>query len=152
MRVWKEPNRQGGFYVCTKIGKRENRSFFSAPSNDIDHADLGYISNRFPIVNTEKRAEDFKRLYKNSWIKVSKYQKELMEHCIGISWKKKKPYRNYFFTNFMDKDWNELVKKGLADKSMESPNNDGNIYFWLTRQGVEYLLDRSITEKYYKEL
>ncbi|WP_242859897.1 hypothetical protein [Clostridium drakei] len=73
-----------------------------------------------------------------------------MKHCIGLDYKKK-PYRNYFCTCPGDKDWNELVDKGLAIKSKKEPNN-GCIYFWLSRQGVEYVLEKSVGEKVYNEL
>lgn len=151
MKVEKEPGRHGGFNIYVIIGRKENKSYFSAPSENIDHAGLEYISDRFPIINTKKKTDDFKRLYKNLWIEITDYQRELMEHCIGLNYKKK-PYRNYFFTKETDKDWNELVQKGLAIKSLNRPIEDGYMYFWLTRQGIEFILRKSVSENFYKEL
>lgn len=88
---------------------------------------------------------------KSLLIEVTPYQLELMQHCVGIG-RKRKPYRNYFFTQETDKDWNELVEKGLAQKGTNHPNNDEYIYFWLSKQGLEFILGRSVSEKFYKEL
>ncbi|OPJ63708.1 hypothetical protein [Clostridium chromiireducens] len=82
---------------------------------------------------------------------VTPYQLELMKHCVGIG-RKRKPYRNYFFTQETDKDWNELVEKELAEKGTNNPNKDEYIYFWLSKKGLEFILGRSVSEKFYKEL
>ncbi|MBN7575434.1 hypothetical protein C1H57_08435 [Clostridium sp. 2-1] len=82
---------------------------------------------------------------------VTQYQLDIMRHCVGIG-RKNKPYRNYFFTQETDKDWNELVQKGLAEKGTNHPNNDECIYFWLSKQGLELILGRSVSDKFYKEL
>lgn len=82
---------------------------------------------------------------------LNAYQLELMQHCVGIG-RKRKPYRNYFFTQETDKDWNELVEKGLAKKGTNHPNNDKYIYFWLSKKGLELILGRSVSDKFYKEL
>ena len=83
---------------------------------------------------------------------VTSYQLELMRHCVGIRGKKKKPFRNYFFTQEIDKDWNELVEKGLAEKGTNHPNNDEYIYFWVSKKGLELILGKSVSDKFYKEL
>lgn len=103
------------------------------------------------MINSKLKAETFSRLYKNLWIEITPYQLELMQHCIGIVGKKK-PYRNYFFTQETDENWNELVEKGLAEKGTKHPNNDEYIYFWLSRQGVEFVLGKSVSSKIYDEL
>lgn len=82
---------------------------------------------------------------------ISKAQQKEMEHCLGLNYKKK-PYRNYFFINKDDENWNDLVNKGLAIKSNKEPNKDGCVYYWLSKQGVEYILKRKISEEYYNKL
>jgi hypothetical protein len=74
-----------------------------------------------------------------------------MQHCVGIG-RKKKPYRNYFCTQETDKNWNELVEKGLARKGTKHSNDDEFIYFWLSKQGVEFVLGKSVSDKVYYEL
>lgn len=159
MKVYKEeqkPN-HSGYVICVKIGKGIWKSYWSAPPiYGVDkHCrydfDLHYIRDRYPIINTKERARQFSSLYKNLWIEVTPYQLELMQHCVGIG-RKKKPYRNNFFTKETDKDWNELVEKGLAVKGNRRPNGDECIYFWLSKQGVEFLLGKSVSDKVYKEL
>lgn len=144
-------HRGSGKIIWLDIGKRSNKSFFSNPSESIDHADLEYIKDRFPLITTNAKADIFKRLYKNLFIKVSEDQLEEMQHAIGLNYKKK-PYRNRFFCSENDKNWNELVEKGLAMKGTKRPNNDDNCYFWLTHQGVEFVLNRSVSNKVYDEL
>lgn len=140
-----------GVAICLQIGKRLQSSYFSNPSKSIDHADILYIKDRFPIINTRKRIEIFKRLYKNLFINVSEEQFRKMKHAVGLDYKKK-PYRNRFFCSALDKTWNDLVEKGLAEKGIHKPNNDEDCYFWLTQQGVEFVLGKSIGDRFYKDL
>lgn len=152
MKVLKEPGMHGGFNVIVEIGSRVNKSYFQAPSESVDHAGKEYIQGRFPFLNTKKRIEDFKRLYKNLWIEIDEAKLDLMKHCIGVPYSKK-PYRNYFCTNEDDADWNFLVEKGLAVKGESKVNAETNcIYFWLSRQGVEFVLNKPISMEFYKEL
>lgn len=153
MKLQKVKNdRCGGYDIYLIIANRKYHSYWSSPPDKIDHVGLGYLKDRYPKINTQKRMNEFKELYKNLWIEVTDYQLELMQHCIGISKKKNKPYRNYFFTNCDDKDWNELIFKGLAKKSNKEPDSHGCIYFWLSKQGVEFILNKTISEEFYKEL
>jgi hypothetical protein len=141
----------GGYHITVEIGGREWSSYWSAPGDSIDHAGLRYITDRYPIIRTEKRASEFKRQYKNLWIEVTPYQLELMQHSIGLG-RAKKPYRNYFFTQADDKNWNELVIKELVIKGTNHPNNDEYIYFYLTKLGVEFSIGKKVTDNEYKEL
>lgn len=140
-----------GHYIFVIIAKREYRSYWTSPPISVDHVDLGYLKNRYPQIKTIERMEQFKRLYKNLWIDITESQRHIMEHCIGLNYKRK-PFRNYFFTNNTDKEWNVLVDKGLAIKSGKEPDSNGCIYFWLSKQGVEFILNKSISDKIYKEL
>ena len=154
MRLERYKNRKSGYDgydIYLIMGNKEYISYWTYPPKSLDSADLEYLKNRFPAINTKDRMETFKELYKNLWIEITSNQRELMEHCIGLDYKNK-PYRNYFFTNHADEEWNDLVNKGLAIKSKEEPNSWGSIYFWLSKQGVEYILGKSISDKVYREL
>lgn len=152
MRVIKEERKNySGYNIKIIIGKNTYTSYWSSPQESIDHAGLEYIKDRYPIIKTTKRMNEFKRLYKNLWIDISDEQERLMKHALGLDYKNK-PYRNYFLTNHEDKEWNDLVSKGLAIKSKDEPNQWGSIYFWVSQQGVEYILKKSISDKIYKEL
>ncbi len=150
MRLEKVENRNKGYDIYLIIANREYRSHWTSPPESVDHVGLGYLQDRYPKINTTARMKEFKELYKNLWIEVTPYQLDLMKHCIGLDYKKI-PYRNYFCTSPDDKDWNELVGKGLAIKSSKEPNN-GCINFWLSKQGVEYALGKSVSDKVYKEM
>ncbi len=153
MKVIKE-QRNRGYIITVFIGTHGQSSYWTSPPiHDKKHHysfDKEYLIGRYPMLNTKAKAETFSRLYKNLWIEVTSYQLDLMKHCIGLDYKKK-PYRNYFYTSPDDKDWNELVNKELAIKSKEEANN-GCIYFWLSKQGVEYALEKSVGDKVYNEL
>lgn len=154
MKISKE-KKDKGYIITVTIGRHCKNSYWTSPpiyGEDNHHYNFEkeYLADRYPTINTKAKAETFSRLYKNLWIKVTPYQLKLMKHCIGLDYKKR-PYRNYFCTYPDDKDWNCLVMKGLAKKSNEKPKN-GCIFFWLTRQGVEYTLEKSISEKVYKTL
>lgn len=154
MRVLKT-KKERGYIITVLIGAKCQNSYWTSPpiyGIDNNHYNFKkeYLIGRYTIIDTKERAETFSRLYKNLWIEVTPYQLELMKHCIGLNYKKR-PYRNYFCTSPNDKDWNELVDKGLAIKSNEKPNNEC-IYFWLSRQGVEYVLGKSVSDKVYKRM
>lgn len=154
MKVIKE-KKSNGYIITVFIGTHGQNSYWSSPpicGKDNHHFkfEKEYLVGRYPMINTKAKAETFSRLYKNLWVEVTPCQLDLMKHCIGLNYKKK-PYRNYFCTSPNDKDWNELVDIGLAVKSTKEPSNEC-IYFWLNRQGVEYALGKSVSEKFYEEL
>lgn len=157
MKLLKEKRDGKGYIITVLVGKGIYNSWWTSPpiygvdTNCRYDFDMEYLRDRYPVINTKKRAEQFSSLYKNIWIEITPYQLDLIQHCVGIG-RKKKPYRNYFFTQETDKDWNDLVNKGLAVKGTKHPNNDEHIYFWLSKQGLEYVLGKSVSEKVYKEL
>lgn len=140
-----------GWVVIVKIGKRSYTSYFSNPSESIDHADITYIRDRLPVINTEARVAIFKRLYKNLWIEVTEKQLDNMKHTIGLDYQKR-PYRNRYYIGMDneedEKSWMDLVDKGLAKRGENTKD-----LFWLTHQGVEYAIgNQSIADERYKDL
>lgn len=151
LKVSKEPSKNSGYYIFVEIANTRYSSYWSAPSESVDHAGLSYFTDRYPIINTEKRAAEFKRQYKNLWVEVSEKQLGLMNDALGLS-RSKKPYRNRFQTHENDLDWNDLVSKGLAIKSKNDSNENGFTWFWCSKQGVEFITGKKISEEGYKEL
>ncbi|AWB17241.1 hypothetical protein [Clostridium botulinum] len=151
MRLEKVENRNRGYDIYLIIANRDYKSWWTSPPKSVDHAGLEYLKDRYPKINTKARMETFKELYKNLWIDITKTQRQNMKHCIGLDYKKK-PYRNYYCTSHKDENWNNLVEKGLAVKSSKEPNSYGCTCFWLSKQGVEFILDKSISDKVYEEL
>ena len=82
-------------------------------------------------------------------VKVTKEQIREMKHALGLNYSKK-PYRNRFYCNTKNKNWNDLVSKGLAEKSSGWEND--RCYFGLTKLGVAFILGRSISIEKYKDL
>lgn len=151
LEIIKEVNSTGVTIYC-QIGKCINKSYFTNPSSNIDHADIMYIQGRFPIIHTEKQVTEFKNKYKMLFMEVSEEQLDEMKHTLGLNYSKK-PYRNYFNTYKDDKNWNDLVNKGLAAKGKEVDYlTKDSIYFWLTKEGVEFVLGKSISNKKYEDL
>lgn len=157
MQLFKKKKDNKGYVITVIVGKTGYNSYWSAPPiygvdkhNRYDF-DLEYIRNRYPIINTKERAKQFSGLYKNLWIDITDKQLELMKHSLGLT-RNKKPYRNYFFTLEDDKDWNELVEKGLAIKGKDHPNDDKYIYFFVSKQGLEFVLGKSVSDKVYNEI
>ena len=151
MRLEKVENKNKGCFIYVIIANRKYGSYWTSPPKSVDHVDLEYLKGRYIKINTTERMNQFKELYKNLWIDVTDTQRKIMEHCIGLNYKNK-PYRNYFFVHHEDKDWNDLVNKNLAIKSSKEPDTDGRIYFWLSKQGIEFVLNKSISNKVYKKL
>lgn len=85
----------------------------------------------------------------NVLYEVSEEQKRKMRHALGLD-HSKKAYRNRFQTSKDDLDWNDLLDKGLAAKG--EVGEYGLVWFWLTKQGVEFVLGKNISDKQYKEL
>ena len=153
MELKKRVCRKGGFHIDCKIGNRTYESYWSGPLPSIDHVGLEYIKGRYPIITTPKRAEEFKGKYKLLFVTVSTEQMNNMRHTIGLDYKKK-PFRNRYVTQDNNADWNDLISKGLAEKNN---NNDrlygkGNAFFWLTKQGVEFVTGKEISNKKYNDL
>jgi hypothetical protein len=139
-----------GHIITLQLGGRTWESYWSSPPDNCDHVDVSYLKNRYPIITTEKRAAEFKRQFKNLWIEITPYQLDLMKHALGLDYHEK-PYRNYFCTQETDKAWNELTEKGLAVKGTKKPDNK-YIYFWCSKQGVEYVTGKRISEEAYKKM
>lgn len=151
MKLTKNKNKDNGYDIILTIANREYSSYWSEAPKSIDNVDLSYLQDKYPQINTLAKMNEFKSLYKNLWINVSEEQLKIMTHCLGLNYKNK-PYRNYYSTHHEDKDWNDLIKKGLAIKSRNNPNRFGCTYFWLTKQGVEYVLGKSVRKKFYDDL
>jgi hypothetical protein len=72
-----------------------------------------------------------------------------MRHALGLN-REKKPYRNYYFVNSPDNDWEDLVNKGFAGKT--SGMNEGSIVYYLTFEAIKLIYGKRISKKYYDEL
>jgi hypothetical protein len=83
-------------------------------------------------------------------MEVSQEQLKSMQHALGLDWQKK-PYRNRYFDDKNNLEWCDLVSKGLAHKGRERAD-DTNIMFWLTKEGVEFVLGHKIRQSTYDEL
>lgn len=149
MKVWKEKTGEKSHNIYIQVGKAVYKSFWSSPPKNSEHVDLEYLKERYPIITTEKRAAEFKRLFKMLWIEVSDEQKRKMRHALGLD-NSKRAYRNRYQTSKDDSDWNELLEKGLAAKGKEGEY--GLVWFWLTKDGAEFVLGKKISNKVYEEL
>lgn len=67
---------------------------------------------------------------------VSDLQLEEMKHALGLP-RSKKPYRNRFYTESNDKNWDDLVQKGFATKHRGW--EDDMAYFQVTNEAVQLI-------------
>ena len=82
-------------------------------------------------------------------VQVSFVQLDEMRHALGLG-RAKKPYRNYFYTESDDAEWNDLVEKGLAKKSRGWETDTA--YFRLTMEGVKVAYGKVLSQEAYNEL
>lgn len=152
MKVIKE-QKGSGYTITVIIAKRSQSSYWTSPpiyGKDNHHYNFEreYLVGRYPMVNTKLKAAAFSRLYKNLWIEVNEEQLRLMKHMIGLNYHKK-PYRNYGFFYKEVEELEQLVIKGLA---YVREIKDKGVNYHLTKQGVEYVLGKSISDHVYNKL
>jgi len=152
MKLWASKNsddKSNGMFIYCNIGKHTLRSYWTSPPKKLI-ADHQYLKGRYEFINTKQRAKKFVELYNVLFWEVTDYQKKMMQHAIGLDYSKK-PYRNRYLTSENDGDWNHLVEIGVAIKAKKI-KSDGNAWFWLTKQGVEFALGKSIRSAAYEDL
>jgi hypothetical protein len=70
MELSKEKCKDNGYIVYLKIGDKLQKSYWSAPPDDINHVDKGYLQDRgYWSITTEKRLKEFKELWIKLWEK-----------------------------------------------------------------------------------
>ena len=63
---------ENGYDVYVKIADKKCSSWWESPPESVNHADLNYISNRYYLINTEKRMGKFKKLWEEiNWDEVN---------------------------------------------------------------------------------
>lgn len=110
-----------------------------------------YMENGDEIGYGELKSEDFEgwdKIRKEMEI-VSQEQLRIMKHMLGLDYKKK-PYRNYFYSHSIQEDIEDLIKNDLALSKDASNNRD--IVYCLTKKGVEFIINKEISQKEYNEL
>lgn len=68
MKLRKEPWKNGGYIIYCKIGNSEYQSWWSAPPMRERNFDLDYLKDRYDIITTKKRAEEFSKQWSKLWI------------------------------------------------------------------------------------
>lgn len=76
MKVWKVPHRMKGWDIACQVGGKVYWSWWTSPPEGRLIADQTYLEDRYPIITTEKRAKQFKELYKKMWP-----DKEMIDRC-----------------------------------------------------------------------
>ena len=77
-------------------------------------------------------------------ISITKTQRDLMRHALGLSRRTKTAYRNHFVTGEGSVDhahWMDLVAKGAARRHTGSPITGGSDVFYVTQIGVDAVMD-----------
>ena len=76
---------------------------------------------------------------------INERQKALMQHALGMDHRNTykragrewyRPYRNYYDAGGNDPEWEDLVKKGIAEKR---DGRNGGTWYWVSKTGLEVL-------------
>ncbi|MHC1747470.1 MAG: hypothetical protein AB9856_03660 [Cellulosilyticaceae bacterium] len=76
MKVWEVRHRMKGWDIACQVGGRVYWSWWTSPPEGRLIADQCYLKDRYPIITTEGRANQFKELYKKMWP-----DKEMIDRC-----------------------------------------------------------------------
>lgn len=52
MKLVKKKSENGGYKIYCYVGKKEQVSYWGAPSKSVDHAGRKYLSDRYPVITT----------------------------------------------------------------------------------------------------
>jgi hypothetical protein len=81
----------------------------------------------------------------NGIIELTKVQRGLARHALGLSKGKRTSFRNYFVTGEKSADyqpWMDMVQMNAARRRKGSALTGGDDIFWLTEAGARAALDR----------
>lgn len=101
MKLRKIKNNEGGggYFIYVKVGEREFKSWWQAPPKDEQSFDYSYLRERYPIITTPKRAEQFSELWTEMWNKEDKPKaRKIIEEFIkeyGYTWKVEDVLKGY---------------------------------------------------------
>lgn len=82
-------------------------------------------------------------------VELTKEQRSMMEHALGLNYKKK-PYRNRYYTNSDNEHWLDLVSKGLAEQC--GGWEKGRCYFIVTFEGAKTIFTKPMSREYFDDL
>lgn len=80
---------------------------------------------------------------------VTSSQFAKMRHALGMDYKSK-PWRNYYYCNTNDAEWNDLVNKGFATKG--EGHTEEKAYFFVTFEGAKLVYGKRMSKKYFNGL
>ena len=107
----------------------------------------GKSSGAYYVIQSE--LDRYLKLWKNQ---LNVEQLKLANHMTGLNRKRIKfPYRNYFYSEGEVKELEDLINKGLAVKRAGGMRKN-DIYYFLTKECIEMLLGKEITEEQFKEI
>ena len=76
-------------------------------------------------------------------IEITPRQRELARHALGFDGRQKFSTRNYFVAGVVDlPDWEELVRKGLADTGAPTELTGGDPVYWCRRELALFVRER----------
>lgn len=85
----------------------------------------------------------------NQTVEITKEQRSVMEHALGLNYKKK-PYRNRYYTSSDNLQWLSLVSSGLAEQG--GGWSEGMCYFRVTFAGAKAIFTKPMSRKYFDDL
>lgn len=80
-------------------------------------------------------------------LNLTEYQIGNLIHCFGLDYAKK-PWRNYYFSNDFNNEWEDMIAKGYAKKDI---CEDG-IYYYGTLKGLRKVYRKNVSAKYHEAI
>lgn len=81
-------------------------------------------------------------------LKLTDYQLGKLKHAFGLDYSKK-PYRNYYYCNTFNDEWEDLCNKGYATRRIYQ--EDEIVYFG-TLKGLREVFRRNASQKYFEAI
>ncbi|WYU49987.1 hypothetical protein MHH67_11350 [Bacillus sp. FSL K6-0047] len=80
-------------------------------------------------------------------MELTEYQKGKLLHAFGLDYSRK-PYRNYYYCNKENDEWEDMVAKGYATRR----NDDSAFVYFGTLKGLRVVFRKNVTKKYFDSI
>lgn len=79
---------------------------------------------------------------------LTAYQIGKLKHCFGLDYARR-PYRNYYYCNKPNNEWNDLCKKGYGALYI---NDAGGYIYSGTLKALKLVYRKNVTKKYFEAI
>lgn len=80
-------------------------------------------------------------------MELTPYQVGKLKHAFGLDYSRT-PYRNYYYCNKENAEWEDLIVKGFAEKRSE----ENAVVYYGTLKGLRRVFRRNVSFQYYEAI